>query len=86
MLMTIMPPNAMKERTAAATSVHTHAKYPSSSPSRRSRYSFSSRMSMHFLISLTFGLKRVLIWLMVSLTSWACFICLRDFMIRTMAD
>jgi hypothetical protein len=27
-----------------------------------------------------------LIWLMVSETSWACFICLRDFMIRTIAD
>lgn len=63
-----------------------YAKYPNSSPSSRSRYSFSSKISMHFLISGTLGVKRDLICWIVSCTSWTCFIFLRDFMIRTIAD
>ena len=41
---------------------------------------------MHFLISPTLGTNRERIWLMVSLTNCVCFILLRAFMMRTMAD
>lgn len=41
---------------------------------------------MHFLMSATLGVNRDRIWLMVSPTSCWCFIFLRDFMMRTIAD
>ena len=63
-----------------------YARYPNSSSSRRSKYSFSNKISMHFLISGILGTKRERIWLMVSETSWVCFIFFRAFMMRTMAD
>lgn len=63
-----------------------YARYSSMSSAARSRYSFSSKISMHFLMSGTLGTKRLLICEITSLTSWLCFIVLRDFMIRTIAD
>lgn len=54
-------------------------------PSCRSKYSFSMRMSMHFLIIGILGLKRVDNWFSTSLTSCVWLRTLRIFIIRTMA-
>merc|ERR1719500_713361 len=54
-------------------------------PSCLSRYSFSIRMSMHFLITGIFGLNLGASWFSTSVISCWCFSCFLVFMILTIA-